>query len=257
MPVFSMVSSGMYVLRGMSFLRAHRPLWKYAAAPVVLSMVFFSAAYVLLYRLYSYYAAPLESIQRFGIVLYYVLLAMLTALLFLIIMFLFGKIVSALSAPFNDLLSQKTEELVSGLPSPPPYSAYAVFEDAGRSLAHAFKLLALYVTMLAAALVFLLIPGIGALLYAIVGVIICALMFAFEYVGYAMDRRRFAWKDKKAFMRSRLPSVLGFGLGVVAGGYIPFVNVLLIPSAVIGGTLLFLDLNRAASPTDRQDGPQS
>jgi CysZ protein len=250
MPIFSLFSSALYVLHGARFLRSHRSLWKIAAAPIVLSAVLFGGAYYLLYRLYSYYAAPLEEIQRFGVVLYYLALVMLTALLFLVIIFLFGKIVSALAAPFNDMLSQKTEELINGRSAEQPFSMIALFKDSGRSLAHAFKLLGLYIALLISALVLLLLPGVGAFLYACTSIVISALMFAFEYLGYAMDRRRLSWRDKTALMRSRFQSVLGFGLGVVAGGYIPVVNVLLIPAAVIGGTLLFLDLKAAESPED-------
>ena len=189
MPIFSLFSSGLYVLQGIRFLRSHRSLWKYAAAPVILSAIFFGGAYVLLYRLYSHYAAPLEGIQRFGMILYYLALAMLTAVLFLIIIFFFGKIVSALAAPFNDMLSQKTEELLSGSSLEQPFSVIALFKDAGRSLAHSFKLLGLYLALLIGALVLLLIPGMGPFLYALTGIVISAIMFAFEYLGYAMDRR--------------------------------------------------------------------
>lgn len=254
MPFFSVFSSGLYVLRGVRFLRAHRPLWKYAAAPIALGIVLFVGAYILLYRYYSHYAAPLENIEHFGVVLYYLALAMLTVLPLLLFFFLFGRIVSALAAPFNDMLSQKTEELVTGSCVEQPFSPIALFKDSGRSLAHAFKLLGLYVALLVIALVLLLIPVIGAFLYAVMSVGISALMFAFEYVGYAMDRRRMSWKEKIAFMRSRVQSVLGFGLGVVAVGYIPVVNVLLIPAMAIGGTLLYLDLNREQSRTHRPTG---
>ncbi len=240
------------MLRGIRFLRSHRVLWKYAAAPVALSAAVFFGSYFLIYRVYSRFAASLESIHRFGEVLYYLALGMLIALLLLLSFFLFGKIVSALAAPFNDMISQKTEELSSGLQQEQPFSVSALFKDAGRSLVHAFKLLALYLALLVGSLVLLLIPGIGTFLYAAMVVLISALLFAFEYLGYSMDRRRFSWQEKTKFFRTRLESVLGFGLGVVAVGYIPVVNVLLIPAAVIGGTLLFVDLTDGEAGTDEK-----
>jgi len=237
----------MYVIRGIGFLRSHRVLWKYAAAPAVLGAMVFGGSYYLVYRFYSRFAASLEVTQRFGVVIYSVVLGILIAFLLLILFFLFGRIVSALAAPFNEMISKKTEELVSGVTAESPFSLAALFKDTGRALAHSFKLLGLYVALLVGALVLLLIPGIGALLYAVMGVVTSALLFAFEYFGYSMDRRRFSWQEKMKLFRSKPQSVLGFGLGVVVLGYVPVVNVLFIPASVIGGTLLFLDLTEESA----------
>jgi CysZ protein len=67
-------------------------------------------------------------------------------------------------------------------------------------------------------------------------------MFAYEYLGYPMDRRGLSFHDKRRFLRTRLKSTLGFGVGNLVVASIPLVNILLIPAAVAGGTLLFLDL---------------
>jgi CysZ protein len=106
--------------------------------------------------------------------------------------------------------------------------------------------LGIYLALLIAALLFLLIPGVGVLLYTGAGALISSYMFAYEYLGYPMDRRRFTWKNKQNFLRSRFRSVIGFGLGNIVVASIPFLNLLFIPAAVVGGTLLFLDLSVAA-----------
>ncbi len=123
-----------------------------------------------------------------------------------------------------------------------PFSVLQLLKDSARSIGHSLKVVAIYVAFMIGALLLLLIPGIGAILYTVAGCLLSSYMFAYEYLGYPMDRRRFTWKEKQNFLRSRFRSVIGFGLGNVVVATIPFLNLLFIPAAVVGGTLLFLDL---------------
>lgn len=231
-----------YVLRGALFLWAHRVLWKYAAAPLAIGTVILGASYGLLYHLFTRFVAPYSGQEWFWRVLYYFVVAVVTALLVVLFFFLFTRVASALAAPFNDLISQKTEELVAGTFTDTPFSAIQLFKDSVRSVFHSLRILALYLGLLLAALFLLLVPGIGSLLFTVTGTLLSAFMFSWEYLNYPLDRRRFSWKEKSAFFRSSFRSVMGFGLGSAAAASIPVVNLLFIPAAAVGGTLLFLDL---------------
>ncbi len=237
-----------YVLRGALFLKANRVLWKYAAAPLAISVVILGGSYGLLYHLFTRFVTPYSGGEWFWSVLYYLVVAVVTILLVVVFFFLFTRIASALAAPFNDLISQKTEELVTGSFTDTPFSVFRLFKDSVRSVYHSLKILALYVGLLLAALLLLLIPGIGSLLFTVTGTLLSALMFSWEYLNYPLDRRRFSWKEKWTFFRSRFRSVMGFGLGSVAVATIPIVNLLFIPAAAVGGTLLFLDLKSSEKP---------
>lgn len=247
--VVSFSTSLLYVIEGARFLRSHTALWKYAAAPMVISALILGGSYILLYSLYTRFAAPWQGAEWYGRVLYYVLLVVLGAGVLVVFFFLFTRLASAVAAPFNDLLSQKTEHLVTGREDELPFSVVQLLKDSVRSLGHSFKILAIYLALALVALLLLFIPGVGGFLYAVGGTFISAYMFAHEYLGYPMDRRRFSWEQKRAFLRSRLREALGFGLGNVAVASIPFINIFFIPAAVVGGTLLFLDLN-ASRQTD-------
>ncbi len=102
-------------------------------------------------------------------------------------------------APFNDLISQKTEELVTGTFTDTPFSAIQLFKDSLRSVYHSLKILALYLGLLLAALVLLLIPGIGSLLFTAAGTLLSAFMLSWEYLNYPLDRRKLSWKEKSRF----------------------------------------------------------
>jgi len=232
----------LYVLRGALFLRAHRELWKYATAPLAISIVVLGGSYVLLYHVFSKLMGHMVNEQWYWQALYYVLLAVVTVVILVAFFFLFTLIASALASPFNEVISQKTEEIVTGTFHEAPFSVVLLVKDSGRAIAHSFRILGLYLVLLACAMLFLLIPGIGALLFAVAGALLSSYKFAFEYLGYPMDRRRFSWQDKRTFLKSGFISIMGFGLGNLVVASIPVVNLFFIPAAVVGGTLLFLDL---------------
>jgi CysZ protein len=238
----SFMPSPLYIVRGAIFVWSHRGLWKYAAAPILISMVILAGSYILLYDLFVKFVSSYTGHEWYGKVLYYLLLVIVTLVLLAAFFFIFTRLASALSAPFNDVISQKTEEIATGTVDGSPFSSVKLLQDAGRSLAHSFRLLGLYVGLLVIGLLLLLVPVMGGALYSAFGVLVSAYMFAYEYLGYPMDRRRFSWAQKRTFLRSRLRSALGFGLASVAVAAVPIVNFFFIPAAVAGGTLLFLDL---------------
>lgn len=240
----SFMPSPLYIVRGAVFVWSHKALWKYAAAPILISMVILAGSYILLYDLFVKFISPYTGQEWYGQIVYYLLLAIMTVALLAGLFFIVTRLASALAAPFNDLISQKTEEIATGVQDESRFSPVRLLRDSGRSLAHSFRLLGLYVGLLVIGLLLLLIPVVGGALYTAFGVLVSAYMFAYEYLGYPMDRRRFSWAQKRTFLRSKLRSALGFGLGSVAVAAVPVINFFFIPAAVAGGTLLFLDLAR-------------
>lgn len=234
--------SAFYVLHGARFIWANRVLWKYASAPLFISSVILGTSYVILYHWFFKLMQPYAAQEWYWRAMYYAIALIVTLLLLVVFFFLFTRIASALAAPFNEMISQKTEEIVKGTFHDEPFSFFRMLKDSGRSVAHSFKILGAYLFFLAGGLLLLLIPGIGALLYSVASALLSSYLLAYEYLGYPMDRRRLTFSEKMKFLRSRLVTTMGFGLGNLAVASIPLVNVLFIPAAVAGGTLLFLEL---------------
>lgn len=240
----SSLPSPLYVLRGASFIWEHRTLWKYSAAPAAICTIVMGCFCFLLYRLLTGWINPPEAGEWYRQVLAYLLLAVIVVLMLVVVAFIFTRVASAIAAPFNDLISQKTEELAGGSFKDVPFSIVGLFKDSGRAIAHSFRILGVYLGLMVPALLLLLVPGIGPLLFSTVAALLSAYMFAYEYLGYPMDRRRFSFSEKRRFLRSQLRAAIGFGLGNLAVASIPVINFLFLPAAVVGGTLLFLDLHR-------------
>ncbi len=238
-----LMPSPLYIVRGAIFVWSHKVLWKYAAAPVIISIVILLGSYILLYDLFIKLISPYTS-QWYGQVIYYLLLVIITVALLGLSLFIVTRLASAVAAPFNDVISRKAEEITAGVFHETAFSLLIFLKDSGRLFVHSFRLLGLYLALLILGLVLLLVPVIGGALYTGFGVLLSAYMFGYEYLGYPMDRRGFSWAQKKKFIRSRLSSVLGFGLANVAFAAVPIINFFFIPAAVVGGTLLFLDMTK-------------
>jgi len=198
--------------------------------------------YYVLYHVFSDLLNRFLGPELYWQVVYYILLVVAGALVLVVFFFLFTMVATTIAEPFNELISEKTEQLVTGQFEDNPFSVLQLLKESGRGLVHALRILALYVGMLVVSLLFLLVPGIGAILFWLVTVLLSAYMLSYQYLGYPMARRNFTFRQKQGFIRSRVFSTIGFGLGSLAVASAPIINVLLLPAAVTGGTLLFLDL---------------
>lgn len=241
------VPAPLYLLRGALFLWNHRELWKFAAAPLAISCGILGISSALLYRFIFHLAEPYQAGEWYWRILSYGLAIIVTLLVILVSCLVVTRVASVLSSPFNEIISYKTEELVRGAVHDAPFSLAGVLRDSARSISHSFKILAINVIFLGAGLLLLLIPVVGSLLFTVLGALLSAYLFTYEYLGYPMDRRRFSFAEKRRFLRESLRSTIEFGLGNVAVASIPVLNIFLIPCAVAGGTILFLELHRDRS----------
>jgi CysZ protein len=239
----SRTASPLYVLRGALFIKNHRVLWKYAAAPVAISTVVLGLAYYLLHHFFLTTFGGFIGEQWYWQVLYYVALVAAAVLMLVVFFFVFNIVASTIAAPFNELIAEKTEQLVTGTFDETPFSFVQLMKDSGRGIAHSLRMLGTYLSLLVFALVLWVIPGIGGILFTAATILLSSYMLSYEYLGYPMDRRRYTFRDKRRFLRSRWRSTMGFGLGCTIAASIPLVNLLLIPSAVTGAVLLFLELD--------------
>jgi uncharacterized protein involved in cysteine biosynthesis len=59
-----------------------------------------------------------------------------------------------------------------------------------------------------------------------------------DYASYTLDRRRFSFRQKKLWLLSNKPDVVGFGAAACLICAVPVVNFVAMPVLVVGGTLL-------------------
>ena len=152
-----------------------------------------------------------------------------------------------LAAPFNDALSEEVERLLSGRAGP-TFSFGRLFADVLRSVRLEALMLGAYAAvMLPLFVVSLMVPGVGQVAYGAFGFAFTSLYFAVDYVDWPASRRGRGVRARLALFRQNKGAMFGFGVGVWAFLWVPFLNLFFMPAAVAGGTKLYLDL-------DREDG---
>lgn len=152
---------------------------------------------------------------------------------------------NVIAAPFNDALSEEVERIVTGEKGP-PFSIRALLRDLFRTVRIELSKLAIFLGVMAPLLCCsFVIPGVGQILYSAVGFVFTATYLAVDYIDWPACRRNKSTSYRWAVVRSHFGPCFGFGSGVFFLLFIPILNLVFMPAAVAGGTLLFLDLERA------------
>lgn len=146
------------------------------------------------------------------------------------------------TAPFAGVLSERAERLATGA-EVAPLGWRRAAPLAIRGIGHALLTVMCYFGI--AVPLFLLqwvVPPLAPFIW-IAGLVQASLFFAFDAFNEPMHRRGASFGDKWHFLGAHLAESLGFGCGVALLMMVPFLSVIVTPVAIVGGTLLFLDLS--------------
>jgi CysZ protein len=152
--------------------------------------------------------------------------------------YLFTAVALIIASPFNGLLAEKAEELITGKPVSGPEGLANALMMVPRGIVRELAKLLYYVPMAAFVLLVTFIPGINAIA-PILWFLLGAWMMSIQFVDYPMDNHQLTFGDVKEAVRSRRLSSMGFGGVVALCTGIPIVNFFVVPAAVVGATLLW------------------
>jgi CysZ protein len=150
---------------------------------------------------------------------------------------LFTTVALIIASPFNALLAEKAEELITGRPVDSLEGVRAALLAVPRGVLREITKLMYYVPMALLTLLLSFIPGVGAVAWLLLG----AWMMSIQFVDYPMDNHRMSFAQVKAAVRSRRLSSMGFGGLVALCAGIPILNFFVVPAAVVGATLLWCE----------------
>ncbi|AQA19926.1 sulfate transporter CysZ [Halioglobus japonicus] len=158
--------------------------------------------------------------------------------------YMFTAVALIIASPFNGLLAEKAEELVTGKEVPALEGLGAALMMVPLGIVRELAKLMYYLPMAAFVLLITFIPvlnTVAPLLWFLLG----AWMMSIQFVDYPMDNHQLSFGDVKEAVRSRRLSSMGFGGAVALCTGIPIVNFFVVPAAVVGATLLWCrELNR-------------
>jgi CysZ protein len=151
-------------------------------------------------------------------------------------------ITAIIAAPFNDLLSEEVERIRTGREGA-PFSLRVVLRDSVRTVGLELVKLLIWASVMGPLfLASLLLPVVGQILYTVIGFVFTAMYWSIDYVDWPASRQNRGVGFRFGMATRHFLPMFGFGTGVWLFLFIPFLNLLFMPAAVAGGTLLFLDL---------------
>jgi CysZ protein len=231
-----------YPFRAAGFIRKHGALFKYIIVPFLINVVTLSLA---VYWGLSFFNSVVVHYIPQGDAWYWVIFSYFiwtVAVLLTMVLVFFGFTVtgSIIASPFNDILSEKTEEILTGIPHEEPFVLRVFLKDGTRTVIDESKKVAVFVVLMLLLLPLNLFPG-GTLLYSALSVLLTVFFLTVEYTGYVFSRKHLTFKDQRRFIFSRKLLLTGFGVGVMAILAVPFLQFFTIPLGVVGATRLWHD----------------
>lgn len=179
----------------------------------------------------------------YGQALWYLVLV-LTFLVFLVVGA--NTVPSLLLAPLQDPISEATEELCGGYASP-PFSLGTFLRGIVTGVAHSLARIFFLLLGLVVLLPLHLLPGVGSILWTVLGSLWSMIWMAGEHLASPMTRNFYPFSEVRRMLRERRALCLGFGLGIYLMLWVPVLNTFFLPVAIVAGTLLYRGLQATGS----------
>lgn len=149
----------------------------------------------------------------------------------------FTVLANLIGSPFNGLLAEKMQR---SLRPGTDFPALSIWREAVRApVAELHKLL--YFALLAIPVLLLTFVPVVNVLTPVAWVVFGSWLFAVEYCEYPLSNTGMRLDEIRRLLRSRRGLALGFGAGVMTMTLIPGLNLVAMPSAVIGASRLWAD----------------
>jgi CysZ protein len=244
------LAGAVFFLRGMRLIFAPG-IRAYVIVPLLVNVLLFSA---LIYFGAARFRGLLDWLLPDWLEWLTILLLPLFVIAALVIVFFsFSLIGNLIAAPFNGLLAEAVECQITGVPIPGGGLKKMLLE-LGRTLVSELRKLAYIVLRGIPVLVLFLIPGLN-LAAPFVWILFGAWMLAISYVDYPMGNHGLSFPEQRRRLGQHRYLAFGFGAAAMGALAIPLVNFLVIPAAVAGATILWIE--RLQGPAAAANGGQA
>lgn len=231
-----------YPFRSLKFFFSHKVLIKYSIAPMLINLFIYGSIFILTY---SWLMGSLEKwlgIENteagFWLRFLHTALLIVGFLLTLFVCYLLFTILgNIVTAPFNEEISQRVEEIVTGRKE----HEMGFWEDAYISIKGEVQKLLFYFSILFFIFLLNLVPVIGSVVSTVLGFIFSCFYNALDFLDYPMTRKKMRFRDKLKITRKGKLVTYGFGVTAFLMMFLPVVNVFMKPILVAAGTSLFYE----------------
>lgn len=229
-----------YLLRGFGLLKYKR-FWPYIIIPLIINVLLFSG----LFALGIHWMNTFTSWLNQHIPSWLVWLDWLIWLLFLlagiiVLIYTFTLFANIIGGPFYGLLAEKIEKHQTGQELPGLGGLKGFMRMIGYTLKQQWRLFCYFIPRAVVCIILFFIPFIQ-LAAPFIWFSLNAWMMNIQYLSYPMENHQISFHVMKQQFRASRSLSLGFGSLIMLGMMVPIVNLLVMPAAVAGGTLIWIE----------------
>lgn len=229
-----------YFIKGFDLIKT-KGIRRFVFVPLAVNLIIFAVAFYFLFKGMDHYLVELSNLYPDWLAFINYLiwpLAVLSALIFF--SFIFSAVANWVAAPFNGLLSEKMEALLTKQ-KPPAGNALEIIKDIPRTLSREWSKLKYY---LPRAIGFFLLMWVLPIIGQLIWFLFVAWMMAIQYKDYPFDNHKIPFEQMKVELSQRKSLSYSFGITVALFSMIPLVNLIVMPVAICGATALWVDRYR-------------
>lgn len=158
--------------------------------------------------------------------------------------YFFSSITNFIAAPFNGLLAEQVEAILTG--SPAPETTFAdIICDLPRIMKREVQKFVYYIVWAIPLLISFLIPILGQVITPVLWFIFTAWMINIQYTDYAFDNHKISFQHMRKLLSLYKIDNIGFGAIISFFTMIPLVNLFIMPIAVCAATAMYVDRYRS------------
>ena len=216
-------------------------LRKFVLLPLSINIaVFFGLIYFSVQRFNGWVTQLMPNLPSWLSFLDYILWPLFVVLVLLIIFFTFTTIANIIASPFNSFLAEKVEVIARGEDHFAPFSWSELLAMVPRTLWREMRKLGYFLPRALGLLILSFIPGLN-IIAAPLWVLFNIWMMAVQYIDYPADNNKVSWPLMLEWLQAKRWLSLGFGGITYLALMIPFFNLIAMPAAIAGATLLWVD----------------
>jgi CysZ protein len=226
-----------YLAKG--FLLIKRPgIRRYVITPLAMNILFFGGLIYFGYAQFSTFVDWLLSyLPNWLGFLEWILWPLFTSFAAFFIFFVFTPVANIISAPFNAIMSEKIEEMLTGKDINSGVDLITLIKDS--ILSQLGKLL--HIAIWSAGLFLIGLIPITAPISPILWIIFGSWLLTLEYMDYPLGNHDLTFQQQKDLLKTRRGLTLGFGGGVMVLTTIPLINFIVMPLATAGATAMYVE----------------
>lgn len=174
--------------------------------------------------------------------------------------FIFTTLSGFIAAPFNGLLAEKVEKMLTG-ESLADTSFMDLLKDVPRMLKREWQKLLYSLPKFIGLFLLGFIPFLGQTLVPVIAFLFGAWMMAIQYCDYPFDNHKISFATMKFKLAEQRSQSLTFGTLVSLCTFVPILNLLVMPVAVCGATAMWVEnyrpqlKSKPTSATEKEKSP--